>query len=59
MSLNACASCWDTPCHCGYEYYHWKPEQRKALAELLMDEEKYQELMQKIDSKFKELRKKW
>jgi hypothetical protein len=41
MSLSDCAKCWDTPCHCGYEYRDYKIEfliKMRDLFQRLIDE---------------------
>lgn len=36
MALSDCEKCWDTPCHCGYEYRNYTNEAKIDLAAAIL-----------------------
>lgn len=44
MSLSDCAKCWDTPCHCGYQYRDWSIESLESqilMLQKVLDDKRY------------------
>lgn len=49
MALSDCLKCWDTPCHCGYDYRNW------PLKDLIDMKEMFEKLIKEKELSEKEL----